>query len=50
MASPAGETVILKIIESSGDEEEEESVPTPSNDQPRTVIDISWDSSQQGQM
>ena len=30
MASPAGETVALKIIESSGEEEEKKSAPIPS--------------------
>ena len=50
MASPAGETVVLKIIESSGEEEEKESATKPSTDQPRTVVDITWDSSKQGQI
>ena len=51
MASPAAKREGVDIIEVSDDEEKEKSPPPPPpSDQPRTVVDISWDRSKQGQI
>ena len=48
MGSPAGDKNFLEIIQVTDDEKENErSPPTPTN-QPRTVLDISWDSNKKG--
>ena len=50
MANTVGETEVVEIMKEEERIPESGPPPPPPTDQPRTVVDITWDSSKRGQI